>query len=371
MHDDPHLYPRRREATSFWERTGVSRRTERRLNIALTVLTACFVGGWTWSIAVVVEEGVAPDFASRLTASALSGDAPPAAAYALDAAVRRLAVPADWRGESGALRVRILEPDQPIELPDSLPADVRAELAGAEGDSTLRDTTGSPQPGIWNVVLRAQEAVRRVPDLTYIVPVPMAEKRGGRIGDYLLGSWPFEGRAARAGYETPTGLIRVTPENRDLQVSEHFVLGDFLTKGQENVWPKYVVVSPRMLDKLELTIQELQRRGHPVTNVGVISGFRHPQYNASGGNTGGRGNLSRHMYGDATDFYIDNDGDGRMDDLNGDGRVTIEDARVMAQAAEQVERDHPTLIGGIGVYRPTGAHSGFIHVDTRGYRARW
>ena len=36
-----------------------------------------------------------------------------------------------------------------------------------------------------------------------------------------------------------------------------------------------------------------------------------------------------------------------------------------------VERAHPNLIGGIGIYKPTGAHSGFVHLDTRGYRARW
>ncbi len=77
------------------------------------------------------------------------------------------------------------------------------------------------------------------------------------------------------------------------------------------------------------------------------------------------------MYGDAMDFYIDNDGDGGMDDLNGDGRVDVRDARVLAAAADQVEKDHPSLIGGVGIYAPTGAHHGFVHIDTRGYRARW
>ena len=60
-----------------------------------------------------------------------------------------------------------------------------------------------------------------------------------------------------------------------------------------------------------------------------MSGFRTPQYNVAGGNTGGRAGLSRHMYGDAADVFIDNDGDGVMDDLNRDGRSSIEDARVI------------------------------------------
>jgi uncharacterized protein YcbK (DUF882 family) len=103
----------------------------------------------------------------------------------------------------------------------------------------------------------------------------------------------------------------------------------------------------------------------------VISGFRTPGYNAGGGDTSGRGALSRHMYGDAMDWFVDDDRDGRMDDLNGDGRIDIDDGRVMVKAAEAVEREHPDLVGGIGLYAPTGAHAGFVHIDTRGFRARW
>jgi uncharacterized protein YcbK (DUF882 family) len=111
--------------------------------------------------------------------------------------------------------------------------------------------------------------------------------------------------------------------------------------------------------------------GHPVENVFVVSGFRTPNYNAHGGDTQGRGALSRHMYGDAADLAIDNDHDGRMDDLNGDGKVDVRDARIVAEAAERVERKYPNLVGGIGVYKPTGAHSGMVHIDVRGWRARW
>jgi hypothetical protein len=77
------------------------------------------------------------------------------------------------------------------------------------------------------------------------------------------------------------------------------------------------------------------------------------------------------MYGDAMDWYVDNDRNGSNDDLNKDGRVNKEDARVIGLAAERVEKKYPELVGGIGLYNPTGAHNGFVHIDTRGYRARW
>jgi uncharacterized protein YcbK (DUF882 family) len=102
-----------------------------------------------------------------------------------------------------------------------------------------------------------------------------------------------------------------------------------------------------------------------------MSGFRSPQYNYTGGTTAGRANLSRHMFGDASDIYIDSDGDGQMDDLNHDGKISIDDARVIQQAVDRVEAAHPELVGGAGVYTAAPGHGPFIHIDTRGYRARW
>jgi uncharacterized protein YcbK (DUF882 family) len=212
-----------------------------------------------------------------------------------------------------------------------------------------------------------------VEDLRVITMVPFAEKKNDRIGLYYLGSWPYEngGKPRTASYSNPSGFIEVTAENKSTAVSEHFKLGDFLTKDQYDVWPKYLLLEPKLLDKLELTVAELEKEGHHVDHVFVMSGFRTPRYNKGGGNTGGRANLSRHMYGDASDVYVDNDRDGQPDDLNGDGKVDTQDAKVFADAAEKVERQYPALVGGIGIYKACCGHGPFTHIDTRGYRARW
>jgi uncharacterized protein YcbK (DUF882 family) len=132
-----------------------------------------------------------------------------------------------------------------------------------------------------------------------------------------------------------------------------------------------LLLETRLIDKLELVLADLSTRGVNTAGVTVMSGFRTPSYNAGGGNTAGRADLSRHMYGDGADVYIDNDRDGNMDDLNGDGRVNIGDARFMEEAVNRVERAHPELIGGTGVYVACCGHGPLIHIDTRGYRARW
>jgi hypothetical protein len=210
-----------------------------------------------------------------------------------------------------------------------------------------------------------------VDGLRLITLVPFAAKKGGLIGDYRLGFWPYErGGAPSAAYANPAGFVEVTRENRGLAVSPHFTLGDFLTKDQPAVWPKYLLLDAGLVDKLELVIEELGRDGYPVTHLAIMSGFRTPRYN-QGGDTGGRSAISRHMYGDATDVFVDNDRNGWTDDVNRDGRVDVRDAEVVARAAERAEARHPALVGGVGIYHATGAHGPFTHIDVRGRKARW
>ena len=205
---------------------------------------------------------------------------------------------------------------------------------------------------------------------TFLTRRPFADKIDGRIGKYLIGFWPAERQRVTSGaYRNPSGFIEVTPDNQDTRISDHFRVRDFLTKGQADVWPKYLVLREALVDKLELVIADLNTQGVPVRHMTVMSGFRTPQYNGPGGD--GRSGVSRHMYGDAADVFVDNDRNGRMDDLNQDGKVDHRDARVILEAVERVERKHPALAGGVGVYRSNAAHGPFAHVDVRGWRARW
>ena len=254
-------------------------------------------------------------------------------------------------GRSGKLRFRRLLPSRPFALPI---------LERLFGDSAART------PGVYAV----QDSTTSGP-FAFITLVPFASKTGSSLGDYRIGFWPGERRATSEAYANPEGFITVTPQNQQTLVSEHFRLRDFLTHDQQDVWPKYLVLREALIDKLELVIDELQREGVRVDHMQVMSGFRTPQYNATGGETGGRARVSRHMYGDAADVFVDNDHDGRMDDLNHDRRVDYRDARVILRAVERVEATHPELTGGVGVYRSTSSHGPFAHVDVRGFRARW
>jgi len=341
---------------------GLSERAERWFERVAWAVVMLFGIAWAWSIAAARERhagagGPPGSVVTPATASvtaALTTANRPSTAYLTDALMTRLA---DLRGASGKVRVVVHAPGEPV----------APQVPG------ITTVDGNPSSAIERLALRIGNAIRPVADLNVLTLTPLSARRHGRIGLYFVGTWPTEkgAVAARGNYAPPRGLIQVTPATQDTPLSEHLRLRDFLTHDQVNVWPKYVVVDPRIVDKDELVLADLEKHGIPARGLHIMSGFRTPQYNAAGGDPTGRAGLSRHMYGDANDFWIDNTGGGQMDDLNHDGRRDLRDAQVICDAVERVEQAHPELVGGCGVYPGNGAHGPFTHIDARGYRARW
>lgn len=310
-------------------------------------------------IFILLKRGV---FTASLLVLPLAGDASALGSQAFAAApdFARKSMPTrsnvdnqdSLRGRSGKLKARIVPPHRE--------GSIRV-LQRLFGDSAHR------RPGVYT----SADSLSGRP-FSFITLLPFPARLRGAVGPYHVGFWPGERRGSRSKNANPDGFIEVTMANQDTPLSEHFRLRDFLTHDQQDVWPKYMVLRESLVDKLELLISDLQSRGIRVAHLGVMSGFRSPQYNALGvGPKGGRAKDSQHQYGDAADVFVDNNGDGVMDDLNGDGRTDLRDARIVLESLERVERSHPDFIGGAGLYRATRSHGPFVHVDVRGSRARW
>lgn len=338
------------------------------LNIGGPLILVLLAIGWSWSIAMArsdeaMTRDVTPAVAgARVTPGTKTPVATPATmsvsaaltdpqgtgtAYLTDAALTAMS---SLRGESGRLKA-VLKP------------------AGGSGGIQAPESSG-----IWKLMMNVGNVIKPLADFADFNVITLRsanETKKGRLGLYYIGNWPNRGKTARADYTPPSGFIEVTKENAGTYVSDHFRLRDFLPHDQTNVWPKYLVLNMKLVDKLELVLADLRAHGVNTNGVRVMSGFRTPQYNSGVGETAGRASLSRHMYGDASDIYIDSDGNGIMDDLNRDGRVDIADAEFIRAAVNRVERAHPSLIGGCGAYRATSSHGPFTHIDTRGYPARW
>lgn len=262
------------------------------------------------------------------------------------------AIVANLAGRSGKLLARFVAPPRSLAIP-VLANNLNYARKFIPAVSQI---TGASKLGLFSVITMKS----------------FGEKVGGSVGSYRVGYWPEErGRLRSEAYGNPEGFIEVTHDNQFMRVSEHFQLRDFLTHDQADVWPKYVVLREPLLDKLELVIQALERRGIRAQGMHILSGFRTPQYNLALGDESGRARDSRHQFGDAADVIIDNDGDGRMDDLNHDGRINFADVRVILAAVETVERENPDFVGGVGLYHSSGPAGPFAHIDVRGSRARW
>lgn len=205
--------------------------------------------------------------------------------------------------------------------------------------------------------------------LTLAVERSAEQTRDGVLNGYRIGDYPGTPLRGLPIFHPPAGYVEVHEEHLDIPVSPRFLLGQFLCK-QPSGFPRYLVLRERLLLKLEYLLDRLHDAGRPVSSFHVMSGYRTPDYNTSIGN----GHYSRHVWGGAADIFIDEQPrDGVMDDLNGDGRIDRRDAVWLTSFIERLATrdDYQPYIGGLSAYGATAAHGPFVHVDVRGWPARW
>jgi hypothetical protein len=203
------------------------------------------------------------------------------------------------------------------------------------------------------------------------VMVPAREVKNGLLNGYRIGEYPSTPLKGNPIYLPPPGFIEVTRENQDTKVSPHFTLKQFLCKEDTSrAFPKYIVLKERLPLKLEAVLQRVnQQMGVKVDTLNVMSAYRTPYYNHAIRDV----KYSMHQWGSAADVYVDPDKKNRMEDLNRDKRVDIEDAKFLYDDIEQMlaAKEYRKFQGGMGYYPATAAHPPFVHVDVRGTAARW
>ena len=248
----------------------------------------------------------------------------------------------------------------------------RVTLSGGRirGDeSQTRWTWTAPaDPGISTVVIR-QEPLGEEVKLHFLVMVPYSLMKRTRLNGYAIGNYPARPLGNNPIYSRPKGFVEVTPQNENILVSPNFQLKQFLCK-QESDYPKYLVLNERLVLKLELVLEELNRRGYAADGFHVMSGYRTPAYNKGLKNV----KFSMHQFGCAADIFVDqNPVDGKMDDLNQDGQINQRDAAVLTSVIEDMDHseEYRDFTGGLGRYEKAKAHGPFVHVDVRGWDARW
>jgi hypothetical protein len=278
-------------------------------------------------------------------------------------------------GMSHAVRMSFALPGGAIEFPLEVsgdPTSLAYEWASLRDSSYVeaaRPINGPnfiapAKPGFYHLVLVRGLEREEIPEPTVAVMVPFRDKIGSTLNGYHIGTYLAE---RFAQHDHPAGFLEVREADAELMVSSHLRLADFITHdSQTDVWPKYVALNPRILDKLELVLAKIgssARLASPGDTMDVAfdvhSGFRTPTHNRG---VPRAASDSRHEYGDAADVAIDADGD---------GRVTLKDEMLVAHAVDQVEDEHPDLVGGMGLYVSHQYQTPYVHIDARGTRSRW
>lgn len=245
----------------------------------------------------------------------------------------------------------------------------RLSFEGAELPVGRGPIAAPDAPGMYPLEIHDSNGAKTATIHVFVMVPAEQMNPSGYLNGYRVGDYPEAPLNGLDIYVPPAGFVEVNQGNLKTRVSPNFTLGQFVSK-QAQDFPKYVVLRPSLLLKLEDILATLNKSGRPTNSLYVMSGYRTPWYNRAIGNVP----YSRHVWGDACDFYIDeNPADGVMDDMNGDGKTTREDARWLANFIDNMSRlgVFGDRIGGLGVYGSTAAHGPFVHVDVRGHKARW
>ena len=114
---------------------------------------------------------------------------------------------------------------------------------------------------------------------------------------------------------------------------------------------QFLLLDKTLLYKILDFILEMEKRNLNSKGFYVRESFRHPTWNDERGGA----YQSQHIYGRAADLIIL--------DINADGKVNSDDKDIAIEILEEIIGNS----GGIGKYPGTKT----IHIDVRGFRARW
>ena len=217
-------------------------------------------------------------------------------------------------------------------------------------------------PGFYRLELSHNSGVSST--LQVIVKTPIDTSQESALNNYQINTYPnaYKGLSQ---YAPPQGLIEINQADESVYLSNSVQIKNVMCK-QAASYPKYLLVTTDGIKMLTRMKAFLNTQGIVFDKFSFISGYRTPYYNKLIGN----GKHSRHLYGDAFDLFIDVDGDNKMDDLNGDGKQNRADVDTLYRLFVAFLK-HDKRLGGVGKYYPSSRHGGFVHIDNRGFTARW
>ena len=282
-------------------------------------------------------------------------------------------------GSDNQLRFVARAPGREVEVYDCDVDDGACQVEGAALTWTAPKKSGnywlrvnlcfrSPRPGEKNRVDQRLEWVL----VCALVGYPGAMIENGFLNGFELGLYPdWREMKRKEYYKPPKYFYYMDSDLPGLFLSEHVHLGDLGYDGRAP-FPQYFTLDYNLVKKLEVIHDELEARGLPSRYHYIGGGFISPKSNLERtSRDSAASELSRHMWGEAIDLIIDDDGDEVIDDLNRDGRIDVRDALFLRELVHKLEDEGKCTPGGVGVYAPPRNSSIQLHIDVRGYATDW
>ncbi|MCB2154457.1 hypothetical protein KQI84_06195 [bacterium] len=176
-------------------------------------------------------------------------------------------------------------------------------------------------------------------------------------------------------YHPPDTFYRLDQATRGLQLSAHATLGTLNPPVFDDEKVRFVALDPNLVVLWEELRNQVEEAGKSATGLRILRGFISPHERQRLERMGVKlADFTRYQYGDAFAIIYDLNNDFRMDDLNKDGEITIEDSEVLGDWVEAAMKamDHKGGIGTSASFEgPNHIGTPYVHADLRGWRERW
>lgn len=242
------------------------------------------------------------------------------------------------------------------------------------------DATGIQQITVTRQLPDATEETRGV---RLILPVEFNPAGDGSLSGTMIGIYPVPNQKAPApvarnpqAYAAPTSFYPVNAETGRVPLQGGFTL-ETLSPAPlpDQQGTRYVALHPEAIGFLNALEAALDSDRGTTEGLRILRGYISPHERLRMETLGIKlAEFTRFQYGDAFALIWDTNADFRMDDLNKDGKVDVEDSAVLAETVKRVFREQ-SLQGGIGLCArfegPDHLGTPYLHVDLRGWMVEW
>ncbi len=201
----------------------------------------------------------------------------------------------------------------------------------------------------------------------------------GVIGDFVVGVYPNEFAADAPAivrrtpetYRPPSLFYRLDQTTRELELSDRLTLGKLCPPVIDSGTSiRFVAINPRLVGFWDALGHEVESAGRKSGALRILRGFVSPNERQRLERLGVQlASFTRYQYGDALAVIYDEGGDFRMDDLDGDGQITVGDGEIVAGWA-RAAMAKAGVSGGLGLESsfegPNHIGTPYVHMDLRG-----